>query len=699
MIVLTAFHPSSSCNLSVPQDLNRQTAVCGDDIGRRNKNMKHFNRTHVWMSSVLIGSLVTMLPVSGLARPVLYAIDNENPYINRVNPITGVEESYVQISVPGEQIVQGNGLAVSPVSNEIYAAVALDGHLRPGRNLIKINLGTGVATDVGPMEFGGMGQPIAGLAFDDNDMLYAVSGDCLNVNSCSGALAETLFTVNRNDASLTFFQTLGNGDDGEAIAFNPNDGMMYHMSGAGAGLILEKINLSNHAVTPIPMSGDSVGVFETIGFTFDATQNLFVGSLINCLCTPEDRSFFKLTSGGVLTHVNTLPHWWKDYAFYEVPGLDLASLPDVGDSGAADAAVLVERPAAAQAGMAKVAALDPGIHVFVRDGATGNGIAKKKVFNSSWRAIDLAATRNGVNSLVAVLAQKDDGTINVALHRAKNGKLVRKIAFFNANWVPAALVYVPRAEGSGKHAIAVVAKNRNDNRVSVQLRRLSDGSKINTTIFFKNNSNWQVIDLQTMADIDDNHRPEIIVLARSDSGKNVAVIRDAASQDLVNKITYFRDTVTPRAITPTSDIGGGSGPELSVLGAKANGQNVVQSRDAAADDLVSNVSMLNENWTSIDVGGLDEVNGNSSADLAVLAEHVASGAIRAQVRDGFSGDPIQTMTFLKTGWRAGAFAVFDDITGNGVQELGVVAQKSDGKVRVQIRDASTGLTVTTFDIQ
>jgi hypothetical protein len=533
-----------------------------------------------------------------------------------------------------------------------------------------------------------MGQSIASLAFASNGVLYGVTGDCRQGLCGGGTIPETLYTVNTNNASLTFFKTLGNGDNGEAIAFNPNDGMMYHMSGVGAGLIFEKINLGTGVITPIPLSGDPVGPYETIGFTFDAAQNLFLGSLIDCLCNNDSRSFFKLTADGVLKHVNTLPAWWKDYAFHDVPHVDWAALPDVDESGSADAVVLVEELASAQA------ALTPGVHIFVRDGATGNAIAQRKVFNARWRAIDLAATQNGANSLVAVLAQKDDGTINVALHRAASGAPVRKIVFFNANWMPTALIYVPQAEGAGGHAFAVLAKNRNDDRISVQLRRRSDGSLINTTTYFKNI--WEPVDLDTIADISDNNRPEIVALARNDDGKIMAVIRDAESAELVNRITYLNKSMTPKGITVIA--GTGNAPELPVLAVRSNYRHVVQNRDSATDGLAGNIAFLGPGWTSLDVGGLQDVNGNSSADIAVLAEHFSSRAIQVQVLDSVTGDRIRAVIFLSSNWDSQAFAVFDDIDGNGVQELGVVARNNNGDVRVQIRDAATGKRVKSFNI-
>jgi len=266
--------------------------------------------------SFIIGSIMIFASTAGSAEMILYAIRNTEPSLHAVNPITGAEISSVAISLPGETINNSTGLAVSPTTNEMYAAVKLDSQSGPGRNLIKINPETGQATNIG-----NIGQPIASLAFRSDGVLFGVSGDC--ANNCGGmAISETLFTINTANANPTFFQTLGNGDDGEAIAYNPVDGMMYHMLGVGAGLIFEKIDLGNGVVTPIPLSGDSVDELEAIGFTFDPAQNLFVGSLIDCFCDSGTvRTFITLTPGGFLSHVSTLDYWWKDYAFYSKSNL------------------------------------------------------------------------------------------------------------------------------------------------------------------------------------------------------------------------------------------------------------------------------------------------------------------------------------------------------------------------------------------
>src|SRR4029453_545077 len=64
--------------------------------------------------------------------------------------------------------------------------------------------------------------------------LFAMVGD--KKTSTGGGLApETLFTLNTSSAAPTQILVLGRGNDGEAIGFNPNDGLLYHASGNDTG--------------------------------------------------------------------------------------------------------------------------------------------------------------------------------------------------------------------------------------------------------------------------------------------------------------------------------------------------------------------------------------------------------------------------------------------------------------------------------
>jgi hypothetical protein len=363
--------------------------------------------------------------------------------------------------------------------------------------------------------------------------------------------------------------------------------------------------------------------------------------------------------------------------------LDLAALTDVNGNGTADVATLA-------------AGLESGGTVYVRDGSSGDSIAEFPILNADWRVIDLAVTPGGAAAVIGVLARKDDGSIAVAVHRARDGALVREIPYFGPRAEPSALAYVPNATGPGNSAFAVIAKNLDDGRVSVQLKKRSDGSLINTNRFFL--AGWDALELNSIADVSGNGRPELVVLARSEAGLNQVVLKDAETKLNVNKVNYFGPATTPKALAVLGDLGGGTAPELTVLGELPDGRYSAQNRDALTDERITSVSFFGADWTTIGIESLGDVNGNLSPDLAVLAQHDTTHAIKAQVRDASTGELIRTVTFLGSTWSPRALAAFADIDGNGVQEIGVAGRQDDGAIRVQLRDAATGVLVRTIDI-
>ena len=155
--------------------------------------MSKLSQAGVFCIAILIGTLVSTVPTSANAQVRLYGIDNIAATLDEINPVTGAYLGSTFINVPGEAINTANGLAVNPLTNEMYAAVKLASQAGPGRNLILIDPLTGDATDIG-----NMGQPIASLAFTDTGVLYAVSGDCAGGGCGGAATPETLFTVNLN---------------------------------------------------------------------------------------------------------------------------------------------------------------------------------------------------------------------------------------------------------------------------------------------------------------------------------------------------------------------------------------------------------------------------------------------------------------------------------------------------------------------
>ena len=146
----------------------------------------------------------------------------------------------ITITVGGTAVNGVNGMDKSPIDNLYYIIVK---PASGGRRLATLDPITGVATTIGP----NFPENFAGITFDASGVLYGISGD-------GSTTPETLYTINTTNGAITQVLTLGNGDDGEVIAFNPEDGLIYHWSGLSTP-VFESIDPNTLTVTNIPLSG------------------------------------------------------------------------------------------------------------------------------------------------------------------------------------------------------------------------------------------------------------------------------------------------------------------------------------------------------------------------------------------------------------------------------------------------------------
>jgi Secretion system C-terminal sorting domain len=154
--------------------------------------------------------------------------------------------SRLQPTLSGFNILKINGLAIHPVTRESYAILQVEGIA--GRVLVKINLTTGVCTSVG-----NTGDNFATIAFNANGTLFGITGD--NNRANPGGPAETMYRINITDATTTLFRTLGNGGDGEAIAYCPDNNYFYHWSGIFP-VVWERFDTSGvDAIQPLVHNG------------------------------------------------------------------------------------------------------------------------------------------------------------------------------------------------------------------------------------------------------------------------------------------------------------------------------------------------------------------------------------------------------------------------------------------------------------
>ena len=90
---------------------------------------------------------------------------------------------------------------------------------------------------------------------------------------------------------------------------------------------------------------------------------------------------------------------------------------------------------------------------------------------------------------------------------------------------------------------------------------------------------------------------------------------------------------------------------------------------------------------------LPDIDGNGFPELAVLSGHHSDGRVMIQVKDASTGLLVKNVWYSDT-YRPLALLAIPDVNGNGASELCVLSADWDaGKVVVQIKDASTGLLV------
>jgi len=222
----------------------------------------------VWVWAMLL----TMAVFAGSASAQTRSLFGVNPFGNDssnppgsfglfyVNPDTGAIFGGRVITVPGRSIDGALGLALDPTTGQVYAIVRASAV--SGRLLVRLDVATGAGVEVG-----NLGDAFSSLAFRGDGQLFGVTGD-------GATVPETLYFINKLDASKIVARALGNGGDGEVIAYHPPSNSFFHWSGNGT-IVFERIQATPpFAVTNIPITGSTEG--EVFGAVWDPLRNQFL---------------------------------------------------------------------------------------------------------------------------------------------------------------------------------------------------------------------------------------------------------------------------------------------------------------------------------------------------------------------------------------------------------------------------------------
>jgi hypothetical protein len=190
--------------------------------------------------------------------------------------IGGAQITVVGGTVPGT-VIGATGLAVDPTTGTAYTLLRM-GNFESPRVLATIDLTNGHATTLYDTA-----MKLSSITFDAAGTLYAVTGrgnDSSVPNPCQGCL----YTLGKTTLATTLLKQLSNcpgltssSSCGHGIAYNADDGLIYHTSGDVTHPTLEKVSLTPpYTITNVGYDAGGVTPDTAYGIGFDATLHRFV---------------------------------------------------------------------------------------------------------------------------------------------------------------------------------------------------------------------------------------------------------------------------------------------------------------------------------------------------------------------------------------------------------------------------------------
>ncbi|MCI0615220.1 hypothetical protein L0244_19695 [bacterium] len=180
-----------------------------------------------------------------------------------VDSETGLTQAIHFVQSPGlnpECSSFGHGLAKDPSNSKLYALIKRTGN--NAYHLAQFDPGSGNLILIGST-----GDRFDGLAFNqDGSALFGVTND-------DASVPETLFLLNKTTGSASKLCTLGNGNDGEVIAFNTDDGLIYHSSGQFTD-VFEKMNPVTCQISSIGLTPDNF--VRPTALTYEGANNFLL---------------------------------------------------------------------------------------------------------------------------------------------------------------------------------------------------------------------------------------------------------------------------------------------------------------------------------------------------------------------------------------------------------------------------------------
>lgn len=261
-----------------------------------------------------IAAVALAAPQVTRAAKVLYAAEAEDAFLTQIDAVNGFDGPVSFVEVGAFTSSGLTAAAAHPITGEIYLVLDTE---ETFHRLVTHDPRTGRSADIG-----NIGELITGLAFDASGTLYGVTGDD------NTGTTDTIFTIDTGTAAPTFFMALPGPDGfGDTIAYNPDDGRLYHWTGFDT-VAFNAIDLSNRTSVSIPLSGDRPAGVGVLAFVYDTEQGLFVGYRQTEFGIGME--FFTITASGFQTYLSGAGFVEAGLVFYDTDLLPPVPPPDAG---------------------------------------------------------------------------------------------------------------------------------------------------------------------------------------------------------------------------------------------------------------------------------------------------------------------------------------------------------------------------------
>ena len=145
------------------------------------------------------------------------------------------------------------------------------------------------------------------------------------------------------------------------------------------------------------------------------------------------------------------------------------------------------------------------------------------------------------------------------------------------------------------------------------------------------------VDLTNLPDINGNGSPELAALRILSDGAPNIIVTDSDTNEHIKEISFDASAKTPKGITGLLDINGNGSPEVAVLLVKPNGTGQVVIRDAETGAYLGSTSFFGKNWQAKAITSQD-LDGDGVSEISVLAEKDDGTEVVIQLKDSITGD-------------------------------------------------------------